>query len=89
MMSVRRLLKVADVRFRVLRRAVLPAGFALLSAILTRILLVGAALSGIPLVLLEAAVCGVFYLAMLTLFEVGCEKLGKTKNPAASEETAG
>ena len=89
MMSVRRLLKVADVRFRVLRRAVLPAGFALLSAILTRILLAGAALSGIPLVLLEAAVCGVFYLAMLTLFEAGCEKLGKTKNPAASEETAG
>lgn len=82
MMSVRRLLKVAQVRIRVVKNAVLPAACALLSAGMARAALAPLALSGIPRVLLQAAAAAVFFLAMRTLFEAALQKLDSRKAAA-------
>ena len=69
MLSVRRLLKVADVQhIGLLKSAVMPAFFALLAANATQFLLKSISLSGIPLVLLQTAVCAGFYAALLFPF---------------------
>ena len=68
MLSVRRLLKVADVHIGLLKSAVMPAFFALLAANATQFLLKSISLSGIPLVLLQTAVCAGFYAALLFPF---------------------
>ena len=68
MLSVRRLLKVADVHIGLLKSAVIPAFFALLAANATQFLLKSISLSGIPLVLLQTAVCAGFYAALLFPF---------------------
>ena len=68
MLSVRRLLKVADVHIGLLKSAVMPAFFALLAANATQFLLKSILLSGIPLVLLQTAVCAGFYAALLFPF---------------------
>lgn len=82
MMSVRRLLKVAQVRIRVVKNAVLPAACALLSAGMARAALAPLALSGIPRVLLQAAAAAVFFLAMRTLFEAAFQKQDSRKAAA-------
>ncbi|MEE0807493.1 MAG: polysaccharide biosynthesis C-terminal domain-containing protein, partial [Acutalibacteraceae bacterium] len=82
MMSVRRLLKVAQVRIRIVKNAVLPAACALLSAGMARAALAPLALSGIPRVLLQAAAAAVFFLAMRTLFEAAFQKLDSRKAAA-------
>ena len=82
MMSVRRLLKVAQVRIRVVKNAVLPAACALLSAGIARAALAPLALSGITRVLLQAAAAAVFFLAMRTLFEAAFQKLDSRKAAA-------
>lgn len=68
MLSVRRLLKVADVHIGLLKSAVMPAFFALLAANATQFLLKNISLSGIPLVLLQTAVCAGLYAALLFPF---------------------
>ena len=68
MLSVRRLLKVADVHIGLLKSAVMPAFFALLAANATQFLLKSISLSGIPLVLLQTAVCTGLYAALLFPF---------------------
>lgn len=68
MLSVRRLLKVADVHIGLLKSAVMPAFFALLAANATQFLLKSISLSGIPLVLLQTAVCAGLYAALLFPF---------------------
>ena len=68
MLSVRRLLKVADVHIGLLKSAVMPAFFALLAANAAQFLLKSILLSGIPLVLLQTAVCAGFYAALLFPF---------------------
>ncbi len=68
MLSVRRLLKVADVHVGLLKSAVMPAFFALLAANATQFLLKSISLSGIPLVLLQTAVCAGLYAALLFPF---------------------
>lgn len=82
MMSVRRLLKVAQVRIRIAKNAVLPAACALLSAGMARAALAPLALSGITRVLLQAAAAAVFFLAMRTLFEAAFQKLDGRKAAA-------
>ena len=82
MMSVRRLLKVAQVRIRVAKNAVLPAACALLSAGMARAALAPLALSSIPRVLLQAAAAAIFFLAMRTLFEAAFQKLDGRKAAA-------
>lgn len=87
MMSVRRLLKVAQVRIRVVRNAVLPALFALFSAGIAQAFLSGVTLSGIPLVLLQAALSAVFFLSMHTVSEA-LFKWAESRKTAASGEAA-
>ncbi len=57
MLSVRRLLKVADVAYRAIEKCSDAGVFALLAANATQFLLKSISLSGIPLVLLQTAVC--------------------------------
>lgn len=87
MMSVRRLLKVAQVRVRVVKNAVLPAFYALLSAGMTRAALAPLPLSGIPLVLLEAALAAVFFLCMRALSEAAFQKAGGKKAAASKGDS--
>ncbi len=83
MMSVRRLLKVARVRIRVMKNAVLPAAFALLAAGMARATLAPFTLSGIPLVLLQAFLAAIFFLAMRTLLEFAFQKIDEKKAAAS------
>ena len=67
MMSVRRLLKVAQVRVRFISHVFLPILWSALAAALTRAAVSSLPLTGIPLVLTQTAVCAVFYLALQTV----------------------
>lgn len=84
MMSVRRLLKVAQVRVKLFRNVLLPVGFALLSSVLTRAAVASVPLTGIPLVLLQTAFCAAFFLSMHTVAEAFFRHAESIKNPAVS-----
>lgn len=84
MMSVRRLLKVSQVRIRTVRSVLLPILFAVFSAVLTRAAVAFVPLAGIPRVLLQTALCAAFYLAMHILKEFILQHHVKAEKPAAS-----
>ena len=84
MMSVRRLLKVTAVRIRLLGHILLPVTWSGLSAVFTRAVLSLVPLTGIPLVLMQAAVCAVFFLALRTVCLVPIKLQSASKKlPAA------
>ena len=66
-LSVRRLLQVSQVHIRTVRSVLLPGVFSGFAAALTRGILTPCTFSGIPRILLQTALCGAFYLAMLAL----------------------
>ena len=66
-MSVRRLLKVTQVRIRLLYHVLLPVFWSALSAGFTRAAMTYLPLSGIPLVLTQTALCAVLFLALRTV----------------------
>lgn len=67
MLSVRRLLKVSEVRIRLIRHVLVPVLESVLSVMLTQAATAFLPISGILLVLTEAAVCAVFYLSLTTV----------------------
>jgi len=69
------------------KNAVLPAFYALLSAGMTRAALAPLPLSGIPLVLLEAALAAVFFLCMRALSEAAFQKAGGKKAAASKGDS--
>ena len=70
MLSVRRLLKVSEVRIQLFRHVLLPIMEAFLAVGLTRAVMALLPLSGLPLVLTQAAVCTAFYLSLTILFSM-------------------
>ena len=68
MLSVRRLLKVSEVRIRLFHHVLLPVIEAFLAIGLTRAVMTLIPLSGLPLVLTQAAICAAFYLSLTILF---------------------
>lgn len=78
-LSVRRLLQVSQVRIRTFQSVLLPILFSIAAAILTRGILVPCPLSGIPLILLQTALCGVLYLSMHTLADALLKWLANAK----------
>lgn len=81
MLSVRRLLRVSQVRIGVFRNAILPAILALLSTSMARAAVAAFSFSGIVLVLIQTLLAAVFFLAMLTLAQAVLHKYGQ-KNTA-------
>ncbi len=68
MLSVRRLLKVSEVRIRIMHHIFLPVFEATLAVGLTRAFIALFPLSGLPLVFTELFVCAAFYVSLITVF---------------------
>lgn len=83
MMSVRRLLKVSQVHIHFFWHILLPIIWSVFSAALTRAAVSALPFSGIPLVLIQTAVCAVFYLSLHTVFTATTSRESKPQKTQA------